>query len=77
MVTRAGNVFTYEQSDWSKTQLALYLEFKMAAIRVEDSGGKHVAVVLKLEQNNCELVDFCSLFSTKCAIIRFKSKYDN
>lgn len=49
----------------------------MATIRVEDSGGKHVAVVMNLEQNICELIDFCSIFSTKCAIIRFKSKFNN
>lgn len=65
---------THETSDWTKTQWALYLEFKMATIRVEDSGGKHVAVVSKLEQNKVELSDFCNLFSTKCTTIRWTSK---
>ena len=49
----------------------------MATIRVEDSGGKHVAVVLKLKQNKAKLADFCSLFSIRCSIIRSKSKIIN
>lgn len=49
----------------------------MATIRVEDSGGKHVAVVLKLEQNKVKFADFCSLFSIKCTIIRSNSKIIN
>lgn len=45
----------------------------MATIRVEDSGGKHVAVVLKLQQNKVKFADFWSLFSTKCTIVRSNS----
>lgn len=49
----------------------------MATIRVEDSGGKHVAVVFKLEQNKVKFADFCSLFSTECTIIRLNSRFIN
>ena len=49
----------------------------MATIRVEDSGGKHVAVVLKLEQNKVKFAVVCSLFSVKCTIIRSNSKIMN